>query len=99
MPPVTEFTEFTKWRARSGPTGDSAGRSGLRRTVIQALDESDRVGVDLETTGLDPSTDRARLMTLATDRGVYIVDLFKVAPTPLFEALAEKTLIGHNFQF
>src|SRR5262249_10852781 len=67
--------------------------------VVQALDETDRVGIDLETTGLNPHTDRARLLTLATDRGIFVVDLFAVDPSSLFEPLETKTLIGHNLQF
>jgi hypothetical protein len=44
--------------------------------VLQALDESGRVGLDLETTGLNPRRDRPRLLQLATDSGVYVLDLF-----------------------
>src|SRR5262249_10474617 len=38
-------------------------------TVLQAIDESEQVGLDLETTGLNPHRDRPRLLQLATDRG------------------------------
>jgi DNA polymerase-1 len=58
-----------------------------------------RVGLDCETTGLDPRADRLRLLTLATDRGVYVVDCFAADPRPLFTALAEKPVIGHNLTF
>jgi DNA polymerase-1 len=67
--------------------------------VLQALDETDLVGLDLETTGLNNLSDRIRLLSLATDRGLFLVDCFLVDPVPLFEALAEKTLVGHNLQF
>ena len=46
------------------------------QTVLQALDESERVGLDTETTGLNPRTDRGRLVQLATDRGVFLLDAF-----------------------
>jgi DNA polymerase-1 len=68
-------------------------------TVLQALDESVQVGVDTETTGLNPRTDRVRLLSLATDRGVFVLDLFQVDAGPLFELLAERTLLMHNAAF
>src|SRR5262249_29734783 len=69
------------------------------RSVMQALDESVRVGVDVETTGLDPRRDRIRLLSLATDRGTWAVDCFALDPRPLFELLGERTLILHNAAF
>jgi DNA polymerase-1 len=70
--------------------------------VATAVAESRRVGVDTETTGLDPRTDRVRLLQLATDRGVYLIDLFAVTPDalgPLWEALAGVELVWHNLAF
>jgi DNA polymerase-1 len=72
--------------------------AGLQ-TVLQALDESDLVGLDTETTGLDPRADRVRLLQLGTDRGVYLVDCFAIDPRPLFALLAEKEVIAHNAVF
>jgi DNA polymerase-1 len=68
-------------------------------TVLQALDESTLVGLDCETTGLNPRTDRVRLLTLATDRGTYLVDCFALDPRPLWDVLGEKTLVIHNAGF
>jgi len=67
--------------------------------LFPALEESDRVGIDLETTGLNPRTDQIRLLSLATERGTYLIDVFTVDPNPLWEHLADKTLIGHNLAF
>ena len=67
--------------------------------VTAAVDESDLIGLDLETTGLDPRQHRIRLLSLHTDRGTWLIDCFQVDPSPLFELLAEKTLIGHNLVF
>jgi DNA polymerase-1 len=67
--------------------------------VLQALDESDLVGLDLETTGLNPRTDRVRLLSLATARGLFVLDCFAVDPRPLFDALGEKTIIGQHLLF
>jgi hypothetical protein len=58
-----------------------------------------RVGLDLETTGLDPRRDRVRLLALATEQGTWIVDCFEVDPRPLFPILAEKELVIHNALF
>jgi DNA polymerase I-like protein with 3'-5' exonuclease and polymerase domains len=69
------------------------------QTVRAALDESVLVGVDLETTGLDPRADRVRLLSLATDRGTYLIECFAVDPAPLFEQLAERELVFHNGAF
>jgi DNA polymerase I len=68
-------------------------------SVQWALDESGEVGLDVETTGLDPRTDRARLLSLATDREVFIIDAARVDVGALFDHLAEKPLILHNGAF
>jgi DNA polymerase-1 len=72
--------------------------SGLP-TVLQALDESVLVGLDTETTGLNPRADRIRLLSLATDNGTYLVDCLAVDPRPLWGTLAEKSLVAHNAAF
>jgi DNA polymerase-1 len=69
------------------------------QTVLQALDESTAVGLDCETTGLTPRRDRIRLLTLATERGTYVIDCFAVDPRSLFGTLAERPLIAHNAVF
>jgi DNA polymerase-1 len=68
-------------------------------TVATAVEESALVGVDTETTGLDPRQDRVRLLSLATDRGLFLVDCFQVDPRPLWDALAERPLVLHNAPF
>jgi DNA polymerase-1 len=72
--------------------------------VAQALDNSVAVGLDLETTGLDPRTDRVRLLALSVptiDGGTfcYVVDTFQVDPRPLFPYLADRPVIAHNAAF
>jgi ribonuclease D len=57
------------------------------------------VGIDLETTGLNPRTDRVRLISLSTAEGSWLIDCFKVDPHPLFEILGQKQLLMHNGQF
>ena len=67
--------------------------------IITAVGESASVGLDIETTGLDPRRDRIRLLSLHTECGTWLIDCFQVDPNPLFELLAEKTIIGHNLVF
>jgi DNA polymerase-1 len=75
--------------------------------VLAAIDGTVRVGIDTETTGLSWSRDRARLLSLgcATVEGgtfAYLLDLFALPAdslAPVWEALRDKELIGHNLDF
>ena len=67
--------------------------------VLNAVEESALIGLDTETTGLDPREDRLRLLSLGTERGTWLVDCFAVDPRPLFEALAAVPVVGHNLAF
>ncbi|WP_223968946.1 hypothetical protein [Thermus thermophilus] len=60
------------------------------------------LGVDLETTGLDPHTARPRLLSLAGERFAVVVDLFRVPLEvfrPLFSWEEGPLLVGHNLKF
>lgn len=57
------------------------------------------VGVDLETMGLNPRTDKPRLISLSTTAGSWLIDCSEVDPHPLFSVLSRKTLVMHNAQF
>jgi DNA polymerase I-like protein with 3'-5' exonuclease and polymerase domains len=77
--------------------------AGLEAVRLALADDA-LVGLDIETTGLDPRTDRVRLLSLAvptTDSGVFVhlVDCFAVDPRPLFDALAGCRLVAHNAAF
>jgi DNA polymerase-1 len=74
------------------------------QTVAAALDNTPLVGLDLETTGLSPRTDRVRLLCLACDTidggtFTYLIDTAAVDPSPLWEPLAGKELAIHNAAF
>jgi DNA polymerase-1 len=73
--------------------------ANMLQTAVWAVDESTHIGVDVETTGLNPRRDRVRLLSLATERGVYVVDVFQVHPRLLWDVLASRVLIGHNLAF
>jgi DNA polymerase I-like protein with 3'-5' exonuclease and polymerase domains len=75
-----------------------SGPDGLE-LALRAVEESAVLGLDVETTGLNPRTDRVRLLQLATDRGVYLTDCFRVDPRPLWEALLDKPIVFHNAAF
>jgi DNA polymerase-1 len=101
-PPARQPAACAK-SAESPPYQLVRGPSDLS-AVVAALDNTGRVGVDVETTGLDPRTDRVRLLSLATDTidggtMTYLVDTFAVDPSPLWGVLAEKELVLHNAAF
>lgn len=85
----------TAYRVVADATGLSA--------AVTALDTANRVGLDLETTGLSPDRDRVRLLSLATPTATFLVDLFALpdpaALGPLFAALAAKEVVGQNLGF
>jgi DNA polymerase-1 len=82
-------------------------RSDDLRAVTAAIDNTTVVGLDLETTGLDPRCDRARLLSLASDNidggsFAYVCDLFALPATALpalWEALDGKNIVLHNAVF
>ena len=58
------------------------------------------IGLDTETTGLDPHGDRLRLLTLATSDHTYVLDCFRIPGVadlvaPLFRDPA-RTFVAHN---
>jgi DNA polymerase I-like protein with 3'-5' exonuclease and polymerase domains len=72
--------------------------------VCAAIEESAFVGVDCETTGLNPRSDRTRLLSLSCDttdggRFTYLVDLFRVDPRSLWGLLSQRRLLFHNAHF
>jgi DNA polymerase I-like protein with 3'-5' exonuclease and polymerase domains len=93
--------------SRSGPGWLLAVHPEHLPLVLASLDEVDRVGLDVETTGLHWRTDRVRLLSLGclTSDGspfAHVLDLFALPPAslaPVWEALQGKEIVGHNLEF
>jgi DNA polymerase-1 len=84
------------------PAGDFiVVRSGADLPIVlAAIDESGIIAADTETTGLDPGKARVRLLSLATGRGTYVVDLFAFPDVrPVLRSIAQRTVIFHNAPF
>jgi DNA polymerase-1 len=69
--------------------------------VVAELAGAQVLGLDCETTGLDPHADRLRLIQLQPPGGpVYVIDCFAVDPRALGPVLqGARLLIGHNLKF
>lgn len=83
---------------------DVAGGEGFRvvqvssplefEEAVAACRRARHVGLDLETTGLDPLRDRARLLQLAVPGAVYVVDLWEAGLVPgLRQLLADRRVV------
>src|SRR3954462_5414155 len=76
------------------------------RTVMDVQDamadilEAKIIGLDIETTGLDPRTAKMRLIQIAVERTVYVIDCWEVNPRCVQSILASaKYITGQNLQF
>jgi DNA polymerase I len=68
--------------------------------VVSALLAGPALGLDTETTGLDPLRDRLRLVQLATPTHTYLLDCFQCDPRVLARVLDQAPqLVGHNLKF
>jgi ribonuclease D len=72
-----------------------------RRAVSELAGRGAPVGLDLETTGLDPLTAKPRLLQLAPPEGpVTVVDLFQAGGLEaVAEPLAQLKAVAHNATF
>ncbi len=68
--------------------------------VLPSILAAKSVGLDTETTGLNPLHDRLRLVQLATSDRVYILDAFRCDARVLGPLLTQgPRLVGHNLKF
>jgi DNA polymerase-1 len=99
---VTRVTRVTKTgNLDDGTPVQYITEPGELPPVLQDLDESERTGLDTETTGLTPHRDRVRLLQLATNRGVYLLDALTLGDSlaQLWEPLAGVEIVLHNAAF
>ena len=76
----------------------------LKKLIDPLINTVEKIGIDTETTGLDPYTSKVRLIQIAIAKHpVFIIDLAaleKSELTPLKHLLASNCLkIGHNLKF
>jgi DNA polymerase-1 len=91
----------------SQPSGGFHYVTSADALPLAAVEESTVIGIDIETTSLDPRAGRVRLLSLSLEtcdggRCNYVIDLFALpvqALTPLWEALGDKLLVGFNLLF
>jgi DNA polymerase I-like protein with 3'-5' exonuclease and polymerase domains len=83
-------------------TSNTSTKSKAKLADALALVEASKiVGLDIETTGLNPRKDKIRLVQVSDGDKTYIVDAFKVNVGPLIEALAARPekVIAHGAKF
>ena len=69
------------------------------KPAVRSIEAAKSLGIDLETTGLNPRTSRARILSIATEDACWVLDLFALPPDAIMQALAGKRLVGHNLLF
>lgn len=62
------------------------------QSLLNVLTPAKTIGLDLEWT----EDQRVRLMSISIGPAVYVIDCFKVDPSPLFGILAAKKIVIHN---
>nr|MDQ5811167.1 DNA polymerase I family protein [Actinomycetota bacterium] len=69
--------------------------------VAASLKEADFIGLDIETTGLNPRNGGLRLIQLATPEATFVVDAFETGGLIPLKAVLEDgpVKIGHNLKF
>jgi DNA polymerase I len=78
------------------------GDAATARAAVAKLMTATVLGLDVETTGLDPRVHRVRLVQLSTGDRTYVFDLFRVDRTilaPVLVAQDGPRLVGHNLKF
>jgi DNA polymerase I-like protein with 3'-5' exonuclease and polymerase domains len=82
-------------------TSSTSTRSKAKLADAMALVEaSEIVGLDIETTGLNPRRDRIRLVQVSDGKKTYVVDAFKTNVRPLAETLtAAPIVVAHGAKF
>jgi DNA polymerase-1 len=69
------------------------------KPVMSRIYEMSPMALDIETTGLNPRTDKVRLISVSDGRKAYLLDMFKLPPMDTRAWMSGKEVIGHNLQF
>jgi DNA polymerase-1 len=78
------------------------GDAVTARAAVAELMIAPVLGLDVETTGLDPRVHRVRLVQISTGDLTYVFDLFRIdraVLTPVLAAQDGPRLVGHNLKF
>jgi DNA polymerase-1 len=74
------------------------------KPLLTAIQESSEVGLDIETTGLDPYSSKLLLIQLAIDDDIFIINAIKLEQRVISYIISlikesDKLVIGHNLSF
>jgi ribonuclease D len=72
---------------------------GERGEILKWLEASEVIGIDLETVGTTPEPGKLRLVQVSDGEATYVIDAFEVDPTPVLEAIQDKTVAAHNAEY
>lgn len=67
-------------------------------SIVPILMVEEALGCDTETTGLDPLMDKVRLIQIATEREVFVIDVFRVGDVSCLKEIFETRAILKIFQ-
>jgi DNA polymerase I-like protein with 3'-5' exonuclease and polymerase domains len=76
-------------------------RSGTIEQLLHYCSDKTELGLDIETTGLDPYTDRILCIQIGDEHNQFVIDT-AYYPARLFKSLLEdesKLFLGHNIKF
>jgi DNA polymerase-1 len=98
-PRLPGFETSVTLEGEGGPPVTVVTSSQEAAALRAALEGEAWLGLDLETTALDPLAGEVRLLAVATATHCFVVDLFRVDPRPIWPWLQERTLVIHNAVF
>ena len=81
------------------PTFTHVADGGDLRIAVDWIRSTDRLGIDLETTGLDPERDRIALLQLSDGETTYVLDALSLDLDETVKLLVGKRLVAHNAGF
>ena len=82
------------------PVSVILAQSGID-VVLNAVSQETVLGIDTETTGLDPFLSKVRLLQIATESEIFVIDCFVVDIRPLLPVFSDPNIlkIFHNANF